>query len=265
MIQQNCTEAEHIIIDGGSIDDTINIVKDFAKKHDHIKWISEKDQGQSDAMNKGIALAKADFISFLNVDDFYEAGTLNRVVKIFETVSEHAFVVGNCKIWNDEGELLQINRPSKLNVSDLVKGYAVNQFPVNPSAYFYDKSLHEIVGYYDVNDHYSMDMKFIFKAVQIASVYYFDEPWGNFRLIKGTKTYEEEQNGNGYYRRKNICLKHSKKTGIINRFIFSVLYDFNCIKNSSKKSKIFFSLFSRIKYSIKIIVRKITLLNVHPK
>ncbi|ACF14962.1 glycosyltransferase involved in cell wall biogenesis [Chloroherpeton thalassium ATCC 35110] len=71
VIEQNCPFAEHLIVDGGSKDKTVKILEDYSKKHSHIRFISENDNGQSDAMNKGIKMAKGDIISFLNVDDIY--------------------------------------------------------------------------------------------------------------------------------------------------------------------------------------------------
>ncbi|MDF5711529.1 MAG: glycosyltransferase [Nostoc sp. S4] len=57
VIKQNFSEVEHIIVDGGSTDKTIDIIKHYANQYSHIRWISEKDRGQSDAINKGIYLS----------------------------------------------------------------------------------------------------------------------------------------------------------------------------------------------------------------
>jgi glycosyltransferase involved in cell wall biosynthesis len=72
VVEQNCPDVEHLIIDGGSTDRTMEIVKSYADLHPHIRWLSEKDKGQSDAMNKGLRLARGSLIGFLNADDFYE-------------------------------------------------------------------------------------------------------------------------------------------------------------------------------------------------
>ena len=63
-------------MDGGSSDGGPELVQEWQKKYPHIRLISEKDRGQSDAMNKGINLAKGSIIGFLNVDDFYENDVL---------------------------------------------------------------------------------------------------------------------------------------------------------------------------------------------
>src|SRR5437868_3826550 len=66
---------EHLIIDGGSTDGTLNIVR----QHVHVTWMSEKDEGHYDAMNKGIARATGDVVAILNADDTYRPGTLTKV------------------------------------------------------------------------------------------------------------------------------------------------------------------------------------------
>ena len=74
VVAQNCAGVEHIVVDGGSTDRTVQILREKAETHPHLRWISEPDSGQSDALNKGIALARAEYIGILNVDDFYEFG-----------------------------------------------------------------------------------------------------------------------------------------------------------------------------------------------
>ena len=73
-------EIEHLVVDGGSQDGSVEILKESSNYLQHLRWISEKDNGQSDAMNTGIKMAKGKWISFLNVDDFYENGALNSIL-----------------------------------------------------------------------------------------------------------------------------------------------------------------------------------------
>lgn len=187
VIDQACPHVEHIIVDGGSTDRTVEIIKKYAEKYSHIRWVSEKDQGQSDAMNKGVAKARGKIIGVLNDDDYYEPNVLNQVLEVFQTLPEPSFVVGNCKIWSDEGQMIKLNKPKYLSFWSLVS--RIHHFPVNPSAYFYHRSLHERIGLYEVEDHYSMDLDFILKAVQNVEVKrYVNQTWGNYRKIEGTKT-----------------------------------------------------------------------------
>ncbi|MEC4816347.1 MAG: glycosyltransferase family 2 protein, partial [Scytonema sp. PMC 1069.18] len=153
VIAQNCPDVEHIIVDGGSKDGTVEIIKQYAQKYSHIRWISEKDKGQSDAMNKGIAMAQGEILAILNVDDYYEPNVLNRVSEIFKTLPEPSLLVGNCNVWNDEGRIIHLNKPSKLEFSELLLIPYKNYFPMNPSAYFYHISLHQKIGFYKIEEH----------------------------------------------------------------------------------------------------------------
>ena len=195
VVEQHCRCLEHLIMDACSTDRTIDIVQEFARRYPHIRLISEKDKGQSDAMNKGIALAKGKIVGFLNVDDFYEPQVLNRALRIFSTLAEPALLVGNCRVLGTQDNLLFINRPAKLRLQDIVLAPYINPWPINPAAYFYHKSLHDKAGLYDTKENYALDLDFLLRAVQVAHVTYVDEIWGNFRFIEGTKTFNDTQVG----------------------------------------------------------------------
>jgi hypothetical protein len=102
-------------------------------------------------------------------------------------LAEPSFIVGNCNVWGDEGELIRVDKPNKLKLLDLLS--LSSHFPVNPSAYFYHKSLHQKIGGYTVDEHYAMDIDFILKAVQEARVYYVDETWEIIDLLRNKNTY----------------------------------------------------------------------------
>lgn len=220
VIEQNCPDAEHIIVDGGSTDETVQVIKLYAEKYSHIRWVSEKDKGQSDAMNKGIAMAKGEILGFLNVDDFYEPNVFCRIAEIFKTLHEPSLLVGNCNGWDNDGNLKWINKPAKLRLTDLLTGDESRYpFPVNPSAYFYHRSLHDRVGLYSVDEHFAMDLDFLLRAVQSAAeVKYVDELWGNFRYIEGTKTFEDMKSGKGQLRFENLLNKYRRQLPLLQRW-----------------------------------------------
>lgn len=186
VVDQHCAEAEHLVMDGASTDETPEIVAKWAEKHPHIRLISEKDKGQSDAMNKGIDLAKGKIISFLNVDDYYEPKVLNRVLEIFTDLPEPSFVCGNLNIWNADGSLKHFNKPDRISLVELASNCF--EWPYNPSAYFYHKSLHEKTGPYNVDNHYCMDYEFLVEAARHIQLTHVDELWGNFVIVPGSKT-----------------------------------------------------------------------------
>src|SRR6266404_322755 len=83
MDQQSYNSFEHIIIDGGSQDGTVELINNYASKRPNVIWISKQDRGQSHAMNRGLRLAQGDIIGFLNADDYYEPEILMTVSGAF--------------------------------------------------------------------------------------------------------------------------------------------------------------------------------------
>lgn len=236
VIQQDCAEVEHLIVDGGSTDGTVAIIQQYAEQYPHIRWISEKDRGQSDAMNKGIALAKGDVLSFLNVDDYYEKGVLNTVVEHFRTLPKPSILVGNCNVWNDQDRLLFVNRPQRLKLRDLLLGDEANHFPINPSAYFYHTSLHDQIGLYSMEEHYVMDLDFLLRAVQVAHTHYLDCTLGNFRMLEGTKTTSDYAQGEGPRRKRRLLMHYRKDLPWLERQYVAVAYELYELKRQLKTS-----------------------------
>ncbi len=109
---QTGAEIEHVVFDGGSTDDTVDMLKRFGHG---VKWVSEKDKGQTDAVNKGILATDGEIIGWLNSDDIYYRGAIERVVAFFEShadvdvvygmadhidLSDHAFEAYPTEPWN---------------------------------------------------------------------------------------------------------------------------------------------------------------------
>jgi glycosyltransferase involved in cell wall biosynthesis len=201
---QNCAGVEHVIVDGGSTDGTVQILRESARKYPHLRWISESDRGQSDALNKGIGMARAEYIGILNADDFYEPGALSRVIKIIKSLPGPRFIVGACKILTTGDKLDWVNRPSILRFENLMVDEERWPFPLNPVAYFYPKTVHEVVGLYNLQEHYAMDFEFILAVVQAIEVLYVDIVLGNMRRIEGTKTFNSVRDGSSELIRRRI-------------------------------------------------------------
>lgn len=220
VIDQHYEDIEHLIIDGSSTDRTLEIVQSYAQKYPHISWVSEKDQGQSDAMNKGIMMAKGNIIGILNADDYYEPNVFARVVQLFQHLPEPGFLVGRCRVIDEQGNLKYINKPKSLNVVDILSERS--QHPYNPSAYFYHKSLHQLVGFYDTNHHYVMDLDFILKAVQHSHTLLVNDIWGNYRAIEGTKTNELRALGLAEKTKQDLFAEHRKKLPLLQQILISI-------------------------------------------
>jgi glycosyltransferase involved in cell wall biosynthesis len=185
---QRFDDLEHIILDGDSTDGTTEIARTFAATHPNVRIISEKDAGQSDAMNKGVRLAAAPIIGMLNVDDFYEPGAVDEAVRFLEDHPEADFVAGDCNMRDEHGTIERVNRPRDLRLEKLLLGWEIAEYPVNPSAYFYRKAIHSVVGDYLVSEHFAMDVCFIYACAAKTRMVYQPRLWGNFRHLPGTKT-----------------------------------------------------------------------------
>ena len=123
---QQCSSVEHIVVDGASQDGTAEVVRARASKLGYLKFLSEPDRGQSDAMNKGLRISKGEYVSFLNVDDFYEAGALNRVIEIIRSLDKPRFIVGACNTRGEGDRILEVNRPRNLGSRLSVGGMALS-------------------------------------------------------------------------------------------------------------------------------------------
>jgi glycosyltransferase involved in cell wall biosynthesis len=192
---QNCPRIEHIIVDGGSTDRTVQILRESAKTHPQLRWISEPDRGQSDALNKGISMTRAEYIGILNVDDFYEPGALSRVVGIIKNLPDPHFIVGACNILTAGDKLWFVHRPKILRFENLMVDDERWPVPLNPAAYFYPKAVHDVVGPYSLEEHQVMDLEFILAVVQAIEPLYVDVVLGNWRHIEGTKTFNSMKDG----------------------------------------------------------------------
>lgn len=214
-LAQACSEAELLIMDGASTDGTLSVIQEYATRFPSIRFVSEKDSGQSDAMNKGLKLVKGEFVSFLNVDDFYSEGVFNKVVSFLNNDSSIDFITGNCHVWDEKGALIYINRPTPIEKHHVLSGF---HFPVNPTAYFYRKSIHDTVGYYNEKNHYNMDLEFIVQTVLHFKITYVNCDWGNFRMLPNTKTFSDQSNNQLEDRKRALLKRYLKDESIFVKF-----------------------------------------------
>ena len=208
--EQNCERVEHIIVDGGSDDGTLAVLERLAGEIPPLRVLVKPGMRQSAAMNIGIQASSHAVIGILNADDYYAPGTLDRVLELFASFNAPTLLVGNCKLWRHGQELL-VNRPSDLRLESVLLGPHHCQFPFNPAAYFYDKEVHELVGFYDEDDDYTMDVDFLFRAFASVHTEYRDELWGHVRVHETAKTVISKAAGLNRGRLRRVLNKHRRR------------------------------------------------------
>ncbi|KKT38981.1 MAG: Glycosyl transferase family 2 [Candidatus Gottesmanbacteria bacterium GW2011_GWB1_44_11c] len=110
---QDYPNIEYIVMDGGSTDGTVDILKngkwkmENGKKNILFRWVSEKDNGQADAINTGLRKATGDIVGYLNSDDYYEPGAIRKVMEIFQKDKAVQWLTGDCRIVNEKGNEIE--------------------------------------------------------------------------------------------------------------------------------------------------------------
>ncbi len=199
IINQNYPNFEHIIVDGGSTDDTMNILK----KYPHLIWTSEPDNGQPHAVNKGLKKATGDVVGWFNSDDRVPEGSFNKVNEYFNNNPIEIAVVGDQVLIDGNSNILKLKKSREYTFDYLLntaKGITQN------SVYFKRQILNKI-GYIDESFIYSMDRDFFIRLARIMPIKYINEPLGEFRLHTDSKTSE------GTYKFSLEHLKIRKKYG----------------------------------------------------
>jgi hypothetical protein len=118
VLDQDYPNIEYIVIDGASTDGSVDIIKKYANKFSY--WISEKDSGQADAINKGFARATGGIIAWLNSDDYYLPGTVSAAVKVFEENPDAVLVYGNMLAVDENGKTFNTLTYKQLTLEDLL-------------------------------------------------------------------------------------------------------------------------------------------------
>lgn len=194
ILNQSYKNIEVIVIDGGSSDTTIDILKSFGNK---ILWISEKDRGQAHAINKGTALAKGDIIAYLNSDDYYLQNTLCEIIESFEKNPTALWLTGDYAIVNEKEQDIQslVIKHKKLLRNYLSFNLLSILNPISQPSTFLRRELLEKVGLFNEELHYTMDYDYWMRCIQIQKPYVITKPISAFRihpLSKGGSQFEKQ-------------------------------------------------------------------------
>lgn len=201
VLNQSYKNIEYIVVDGGSSDETLGILK---KYKDKLSCISEPDQGQSDAINKGFRMANGEILAWINSDDFYEMHAIETVVKIFIEHPELSIVYGDCnyiyEIKNERKSI--IFKAQNFNLDKLIqKGCYIAQ----PSTFFKRSILNE-VGLLNLDLKFAMDYDLWIRIGKKGTALYIPQVLSNFRFSDTSKSGSQKEQF--WPETRNVSLKH---------------------------------------------------------
>jgi glycosyltransferase involved in cell wall biosynthesis len=182
VLDQGYAAFEHIVVDGGSTDGTIDVLK----RYPHLRWISEGDNGQTHALNKGFRMATGEIVGWLNSDDTYNAGAFALIGEAFSDPGVDV-VYGDGFETGVDDEVLREFRSKNVSFEGLVRYWKWSYEFIQPS-FFFRRTVFDEVGYLDEGLHYAMDVDFIIRLCTRFDLRYLPKPLANLRLYNASKT-----------------------------------------------------------------------------
>lgn len=182
VLDQNYSNFEHIIVDGGSTDGTVEILN----KYKHLKWISEKDKGQSDAMNKAFMISSGGIISYLNADDYYERSIFSTISDYFISNPKCEMLVGTIQMHLIDGTTLDCSH--YLYSYKKIRLHYIYGFPNNPLGYFYRRTVQQQIGNFPIDNHFCMDYWFLLNAYKHYKIDHINRLFGHYIFTGSNKT-----------------------------------------------------------------------------
>jgi glycosyltransferase involved in cell wall biosynthesis len=187
LAQHGDFELDYRVIDGGSTDETIDILKSYG---DRVAWVSEPDNGQVDAINKGLAQVTGDIVGWLNSDDLLQPGALARVAETFTAHPEAIWVHGRCQIIDEHDHEVRKwvsaykhFRSRRHTFENLLTENYISQMTA-----FWRREVHDEIGYLDGNVRLAFDYDFFLRLAQLGDPIFIDEEIACFRWYASSKS-----------------------------------------------------------------------------
>lgn len=230
VLGQTYSPVEYIVIDGGSTDASVDIIKRYEDSID--QWVSEPDDGVYDAMNKGIRIAKGDVIGLVNADDYYNKDTASIVANSYLN-RPNTIITGAMNRIMPDGSSYTIRRNLSQNY---LRRNIKYRMPVNHPATFVPKSVYKNIGIFDTSFRISGDYEFICRAFTSGVSFTFvDQVLSNMRsggMSSGAKNLVQRAKEHYVLRSKNNMFMPIKNA------FYSLFWTIITLLKSSVKSKI---------------------------
>lgn len=191
VLSQDYANLEYIIVDGGSTDGSVDVIRKYEAKLAY--WISEPDDGQAAAINKGFARATGDILAWINSDDKYSSGAITKAMKLFSDDDQLQLLYGDYFCFTNDGRL--IAKP-KIAFDFKIALYVYLMIP-QPSS-FWTKSLYDKLGGLNESFHFAFDYDFFLRAGRLlkntpGSIRHEQDYFSYFRLHGESKTSRQQE------------------------------------------------------------------------
>ena len=208
VLSQEYPNLEYIVIDGGSTDQTISVLEKFA---DRVIWVSERDEGQTEAINKGLTMATGEILSYLNADDTLLPNSLFSVADLFLANPHSMWITGRCRIIDEGGKDIRsiiYNYKKLLLYSTSYSTLLVTNYISQPAT-FWRKELQSLCGLFDQGLHYVMDYDYWLRLWKVRPPNVYHHDLACFRIQKKSKTTASGHLSN-YISEENVVItRHS--------------------------------------------------------
>jgi glycosyltransferase involved in cell wall biosynthesis len=182
VLLQGYPDLEYFVMDGGSTDGSVQIIQKYAPWL--AGWVSEKDQGQADAINKGWQRSTGDLLGWLNSDDMLTAGSIAATARTFKENSSIGFVFGDLEVIDAQGELLRMETHQEFDLIETVR----KTIPISQPGSFLRRTVFERTGLLDSSLHFMMDFDYWLRAGLVCRFGYLRQPVASFRQHDSAKS-----------------------------------------------------------------------------
>ena len=187
VLNQDYPNMEYIIIDGGSTDGSVDIIRRYKDRLAY--WVSEPDQGQAHAINKGWLRSSGEILAWLNSDDYYEPNTVSSAVDLLQGRPGAAAVCGAVRVVDEASRSLRTEPSRPVNVSKMLRFSGM--WTIQQPTVFARRWAIEQAGWLDPGVHFLMDVDLFLRVMKRGPFIYSDQVWANFRLWSRSKTGSE--------------------------------------------------------------------------
>ena len=200
VLSQNIPDMEYVVIDGGSTDGSVELIRSYENRLNN--WVSEKDRGQADAVNKGAARTTGDVIGWLNSDDLYLPGALQKALDYLSSHPDVEAVYGDVISIDGDGKMINVMRFDQYSAEDLMTFRVISQPGV-----FFRRSAWEKAGGLDLSYHYMLDHHLWLRMISRGKFVYLPEPLAAARFHSAAKNRAHTEDfGKEAYRLANWML-----------------------------------------------------------